>query len=352
MKLVLLLCIVVVILLVERFFYGTICSTRLPRPVPTIASVPEECERTPWAGPLCRSRRDRPPKVVRYADARQPFGRGGGTGRRPPKGAEAHQTRIAVVTANFICYDQLMSPISGPGVDFFVFVGINETHCNNVPGWKVIETPYHLRDVAVDVGAKNSLSNTRLPFRQRMSFYNRYYRMMAWRTPELRPYRYVMYIDSNVDVRSFHLRRDMFQMLDHGRYELITIQHPARTTIVSEAAAANGQERYRHDHVIEQAQHYVRDHLFPDNIGLRWSGLFLYDIASLRVRRFLEIWYQEVQIWSLECQVSMSFAIWKANLTAHTLHVPGPTLCKQVTNSTAAICRRGHRVQKGYGKWE
>jgi hypothetical protein len=100
--------------------------------------------------------------------------------------------------------------------------------------------------------------------------------ILAWRTPILKDYRYIVYHDSSLSVRNRHLYRDVMQHLQNNSY--VHIAHLDRNTITAEAKASLGQQRYKDDHVEAQVEHYRRDWLFPDNVVLRMGTFAAYDM--------------------------------------------------------------------------
>jgi hypothetical protein len=105
--------------------------------------------------------------------------------------------------------------------------------------------------------------------------------MLWWRIPVLKPYRYIVYHDSSLSVRNRHLYRDVMQHLQNNSY--VHIAHPQRTTIAAEALESISQPRYLADNVDLQADHYLREWQFPDNVGLRLGGFAAYDANDTRL---------------------------------------------------------------------
>jgi hypothetical protein len=106
--------------------------------------------------------------------------------------------------------------------------------------------------------------------------------ILAWRIPILKDYRYIVYHDSSLSVRNRHMYRDVMQHLHNGSY--VHIQHPERDTVAAEAELSLYQQRYAEDHVEAQIEHYKRDWLFPDNVGLRMGTFSAYDAHNPRVQ--------------------------------------------------------------------
>jgi uncharacterized protein YfaQ (DUF2300 family) len=75
--------------------------------------------------------------------------------------------------------------------------------------------------------------------------------------------------------------RDVMQALQNNSY--VHIAHPERSTIAAEALESISQPRYLADNVALQADHYLREWLFPDDVGLRLGGFAAYDANDTRL---------------------------------------------------------------------
>jgi hypothetical protein len=54
--------------------------------------------------------------------------------------------------------------------------------------------------------------------------------------------------------------------------------HPYHKTIMAEAQeAVETQPRYARERVDLQAEHYMREHLYTDNVEMRLTGFYIYD---------------------------------------------------------------------------
>jgi hypothetical protein len=76
--------------------------------------------------------------------------------------------------------------------------------------------------------------------------------------------------------------RDALQALRNTSY--VHIAHPERTTIAAEAIASISQPRYLEDRVELQADHYLREWLYPDDVQLRLGTFAIYDAWDPQVQ--------------------------------------------------------------------
>jgi hypothetical protein len=106
--------------------------------------------------------------------------------------------------------------------------------------------------------------------------------ILAWRIPVLKQYRYIVYHDSSLSARNPHMYRDAMQALRNTSY--VHIAHPERITIAAEANASISQPRYLEDRVELQADHYLREWLYPDDVQLRLGTFAIYDAWDLKVQ--------------------------------------------------------------------
>ena len=101
--------------------------------------------------------------------------------------------------------------------------------------------------------------------------------MLAWRIPVLRKYRYIVYHDGSLAVNTTGLYEQALKLIEG--HSFVHAIHPHYDTMLAEARGeALHQPRYARDNVVGQAEHYIRDHLYPDGDHLqRLANFFIYD---------------------------------------------------------------------------
>lgn len=197
--------------------------------------------------------------------------------------------RLCVVKAVFGDYDRVQ-PITRADasgcVDYYLFT---DSASAEPSGWTVLRKPFHLSDTVVDLGAKNSFSNSSSMDQRKINYLtNKYYRMLAWRVPHLRAScRYILYVDGNVDVSNPLLYEAILDGLDgnpmlHSIHEAWIRGH----NVAHETAAAMVQPRYRLDNVFGQYLDYVMKQGFTDTVAVRRGTFFVYDARSKNALHF------------------------------------------------------------------
>lgn len=257
---------------------------------------------------------------------------------------------ITCITGNFDEPPVLPSGISG--LQFFLFTDeystFNET---KVAPWKVVKTPFWKHDKVMDLGFKNSFSSLTTSKGSRvtlLNLINKYYRTLAWRLPLLKRFQYIVYIDGNVLIEKTDLRKNLLGLFSDANTKMWHCVHPDRKPpfMWNEALESMEQERYRKAHVEQQVRHYLEDYQYPDNIPVRWTGMFAYNAWDPDVQRFMLAWNREIQLWSPQCQVSMSFALWLTRTSGLVKLLPVREFCNVFNNfESGYLCRKKHNHQ-------
>jgi hypothetical protein len=106
---------------------------------------------------------------------------------------------------------------------------------------------------------------------------------LAWRVPALRKYRYIVYHDASLTVNTTDLYDHVIELIT-GKAFVHPI-HPYFNTIIAEAQeAVKTQPRYARERVNLQAEHYIREHLYPDDLQLRLTTFIIYDAWDAAVQ--------------------------------------------------------------------
>lgn len=203
-----------------------------------------------------------------------------------------------------------------PNVRFIFFS--DDIEYNVTSPWKHVKIPYPAIDKWVDFGYKNSLSTLLNNITEKNLHYNnmytKYFCHLWWRVPELRRSRYVAYLGGGVNIKHAPMKfyDDVVNLLGKEGYRRFMMLHPrtGSNTIIDEAILANGQHRYRVDHVIEQSKFYRDNYRMPiADYPVYWLALAVYDSFHTKTRQVLFDTFAECQLWSLEDQISLPFAL-------------------------------------------
>jgi hypothetical protein len=248
------------------------------------------------------------------------------------EGKDCPQGLLAVITSAFGAYDKIYDvfekDVSGC-VNYFLFTDSLPPDLQNVT---VLGEPYHILDDEVqEKGAKNSYEGIRLRFKKRANarlsvMHSKYYKALAWRLPSLHNYRYILHHDANILIGNKNLYRTLMSELKN--YSFVNFAHPRRWGGIQwEAVEATYQLRYRIDGVKNQTKHYLSLG-YPDiPKALLLGGVFMYDARDVKMQSVLTAWYKEIQIWSIECQISFPYVFWKLGLEDYRIQLDPKKLC-------------------------
>jgi O-antigen biosynthesis protein len=125
-------------------------------------------------------------------------------------------------------------------------------------------------------------------------------------------YRYTIWIDGNVKVKTAAFAREIMQWL--GSSGISVLRHPDRDNIFDEAEYSLTLTRYRGQPIAEQIEHY-RSLGFRSTNGLHYCGVILRDSANESIRTLNEAWMEENLRWSYQDQVSFPFLLGRYEIT-------------------------------------
>ena len=112
-----------------------------------------------------------------------------------------------------------------------------------------------------------------------------------------------LWTDANIQIRC-----DLNEFArQYKEYELVTMRHPKRVSIYSEAKACLHQTEQLL--IKQQMEQYVSEHYFADN-GLISSGILLRR-NNKNVRSFCDKWFAELEKYSIRDQLSFNYVLWK-----------------------------------------
>lgn len=131
----------------------------------------------------------------------------------------------------------------------------------------------------------------------------------------------VLWHDANIRVANpEHMRR--------GR--LCLMRHHLEGSWEDEASLVKEWRRDYADIVDEQVEHY-RAIGVPTNIPRAATGVYYADFRDAQVRRFFNIWLEEVKRHSIRDQISVAYAIWMSGVQPHWVprETNGPNVFKK-----------------------
>lgn len=123
---------------------------------------------------------------------------------------------------------------------------------------------------------------------------------------ELRDYRFVVWVDGGVHIRSTYFVDEIIEHLD-GAPIVLSPHFDGRADAYGEATIRP--EKYADEPLDEQVAEY-RAVGYPGNTGLYECGVMARDMAHPDAERLGRHWANEVARWSYQDQVSLPFVLW------------------------------------------
>lgn len=192
-----------------------------------------------------------------------------------------------IFTYNFDGYDSVNDPrIKSDGWDHICYT--NAPLKTNI--WQAAPIPDYLSDVA---------SPKRLASRLKIDHFRHIQRQYS--------------VCISVDASMF-INEDLNDFLAENwsdRLDLMIAKHPRRNCLYQEAEAILDANMDDEDVISSQVNRYRKEG-FPENFGLYGTRMMVKNNNSAALKRVSEIWDEEYQKGSLRDQMSLTYAIWKA----------------------------------------
>lgn len=190
---------------------------------------------------------------------------------------------IAVVTASTGGYDHIRSSYVNQGVDYLYYteVGGIAPSCE----WRHLILP--------DTRHLDSRRQSKLP------------KLNPHALPELQGYRYVIWIDGDMEIRSPFFVEQILSNMKNGF--VIGRHFDGRDCAYGEATIRP--PKYAKEPLDQQVAYY-RSMGFPERAGLYECGVNARDMKNPAVREVGLMWHQQNLLWSYQDQVSLPFVFW------------------------------------------
>jgi hypothetical protein len=104
-------------------------------------------------------------------------------------------------------------------------------------------------------------------------------------------------------------------------YDLYFLQHPVRNTIFEEFLEVLNSKKETNESVIRVKNRYIKEN-FPDNLGLTENCIIIRRHNKNNIIKLMEFWLKEIKNYSYRDQLSLSYAIWKLNMTFKIYYLP------------------------------
>lgn len=193
--------------------------------------------------------------------------------------------RAAVYTAIYGGYDTLREQPVQPGFDMVCFTDDPDLTSTQ---WRVIHAPRRERHPRMSAKWLKAHPHKALP-----------------------DYEHTVWIDGGVQIQCEDFAETVLAAsTDTG---LSLIRHPWRDRVADEAKFCADLDKYRHQPMMEQVEHYRRKG-FPDESGL-WAGGIIGRDSRRIIRTLGRRWWRENQRWTWQDQLSLAYLLWRLDLT-------------------------------------
>lgn len=195
---------------------------------------------------------------------------------------------VAIITASCGGYDHIRTSKVCPDADYLYFTC--EPQLVPSAEWRKVMLP--------DMG--------HLDFRRQAKLA----KLNPHAIPELRDYRYVIWIDGDMEIRNIRFKDEILSYMKNG-----FVISPHFEAVPGGRHCAYGEatirpEKYQKEPLDQQVAYYRRMG-FPENYGLYEGGVAARDMHNKDVENLGVLWMQQNLLWSYQDQVSLPYCLWK-----------------------------------------
>ena len=104
-------------------------------------------------------------------------------------------------------------------------------------------------------------------------------------------------------------------------FDLYFIQHPVRNKIFQEFKTILRLKKENKKIISLVRKRYIKEN-FPDNLGLTENNIIIRRHNKKKVINLMKAWWNEIKNYSYRDQLSLSYAIWKLNMTFKIYYLP------------------------------
>jgi hypothetical protein len=151
---------------------------------------------------------------------------------------------------------------------------------------------------------------------------------------ELLDYRYVVWVDGGIHIRSPDFVREIIAHIGKSGI-VLSPHHDGRTDAYSEATIRP--PKYADEPLDEQVAAYRRAG-YPGDNGLYECGVMARDMTNPRVKELGQFWEGEVERFSYQDQVSLPYCLWALDFT--------PDVLPQTFRKMGWVAVNGHRSER------
>lgn len=216
---------------------------------------------------------------------------------------------VAVICSVFGDYDYIKEPKGlHPHADFYLFTDLKESDLSQ-SRWKGIRDAWYKDNTERTVNY--SVHSTSEPIRNMMRA--KYYKTQWSHLELLQKYDYIIWVDGSFQVLDVDLLSFCQRVV--ADKPMAFFQHSQRNNILEEVKfCVDFCKRYEDLPMQQQLKNYTDQHFDITTTHLLELGCFVCQNRNTSVTRVFDQWWQEIQFYGYQDQISMPFVLWQSTL--------------------------------------
>ncbi len=215
---------------------------------------------------------------------------------------------ILVVTVNFGSYDSTPTNIKNINdYDYFDWIYLTDNKNIISNGWIIIsDSIHHLENVQT---VHNNDENR---------MYSKFYKTQILNLESyFYTYKYIIWIDASIVITNNNFVKDILLLLKtNSSTDFFIFDHAERDSIQLEYLQSMLLPKYANQPLDVQVKNYYSDGYTS---GLYESGFFIYKVNK-KISIMLDDWWEEIQNYGYQCQISLPYVLQKNNIKPYLLN--------------------------------
>ena len=212
---------------------------------------------------------------------------------------------IAVVSCNYGNYDINEIDINilnnNNIFDWYYFTDSNI----NLNKWNIINHDYH----------SNNIKNIHNNDINRMI--SKYYKFQSLNIDILQSYKYIIWMDTAIIIENKNFVNDIINLLISNNNEIFIFEHYRRDNIKDEFLASMNLYKYKNQNMTKQVKEYLKSGMIDNK--LYETGFIIYK-NSKSIKKLMNNWWNEINLYSYQCQISAPYVFYKNNINPYILN--------------------------------
>lgn len=210
---------------------------------------------------------------------------------------------IAVVTANFGNYDENKMDLGFvKNYAYFDWYYITDGNIRD-SFWKVIQCDYHK-----NIKEIHNNDNSRM--------YSKFYKTQLLNIDIFKKYKYLIWIDSSYKITNVDFITNTINLIKNNRHSLYIFEHYKRDTLEEEYEESIKSKKYDNQDLKGQISKYME---LCKTYKLYETGFFIYK-NNTHILQMMNDWWNEIQTYSYQCQISLPYVLIKNNIDLYILN--------------------------------